>query len=74
MYMVTDGKRRPITCPECGCRLATSVLFEDVAIAFHFIHEYSTEHDAQGHKCSDIGVVWNLGLHKTGAYYLASKQ
>lgn len=71
MYMVTEGKKRPITCPECECRLRIAELFEDVAIAYHFLHESDPKRDAQSHLCSSIGTVWNLKFEnpKIGKVY-----
>jgi len=57
---VRDGKKGPLVCPTCACRLNVFSYDRDTVVAHHFAHQDEPIRDAQGHKCKSIGKVWTI--------------
>ena len=57
---IRDGKKGPLVCPNCGCRLNVFNYDTDTAFAHHFAHPEESDKDAQGHKCKNYGNVWTV--------------
>ena len=62
---VREGKRTPLVCPDCGCRLNLVTLNQVISFAHHFgVDVLGGEYDARGCKCPSIGKTWMVDSDK----------